>query len=604
MKRTFSHPTTFTPHSRGLSLVETVVAVAIFALVAFMLYTTYQRVFTTVRFAQARINATLLANEQFEIVRNLPYADVGIVSGIPVGKLPPVKILVRGGMTFIATTTVRNIDLPFDGTVGGIPGDLSPADNKLVEIEMACFSCGTFRPLLFTTTVAPKDLESASTNGALFVRAMNAVGQPISGANVHVFNGSGTTTIDINDLTASSGMLQIVDAPPAAEAYQITVTKPGYSIERTYPLASPTTNPTKPHATVLVQTVTQLTFAIDQLATLHLSSVSPSCAVVPNVRVALAGAKLISTTPDLRKYDAWHSTGVAGTKTLSDVEWDTYTLTASTSGYDLAGVMPLSPIAVTPGATQNIQLIMVPKNAPSVLVTVKDNATGLPISGATVILEKDGIEVTQVTGRGFLSQTDWSGGSGQDAFVDTNRYDSGDANIDPLTTPGEVKLLDFLGQYPENAWLTSSTFDTGSVSNFYQLTSQPMSQPPEVGPSSVRFQLATGNATTSWTYLGPDGTAETYYTATATDIGAVHSGDRYLRYKMYLATASTTFTPNVSDVQFTFTSLCVPPGQVIFQGLSVGTWNVTVSQSGYSPYSGTLSVAPGTWQEKQVNLSP
>ena len=74
---------------------------------------------------------------------------------------------------------------------------------------------------------------------------------------------------------------------------------------------------------------------------------------------------------------------------------------------------------------------------------------------------------------------------------------------------------------------------------------------------------------------------------------------------MFLSTASTTFTPSVSDVQFTFTSSCVPPGQVIFQGLANGTYTVTVSKAGYTTATDSVTVNAGTpWQEKQVSIGP
>ena len=589
----------------GLSYIETVIGVGIFAFVALMLYTTYERVFVVARTAQARVNAVALANEQLEIVRNLPYSDVGTIGGIPAGVIPPVQTLVRGGMTFIATTTVRNIDLPFDGTIAGTPNDLSPADNKLVEIDLMCTTCKLFRPLVMRTNMGPKNLEGTSTNGSLFVQALDAAGLPVAAADVNIFNNSSTTLININDVTSTSGMLQIIDAPPGNQVYQIMVSKSGYSTERTYsPLGPTTTNPVKPHATVAVQTVTQLSFAIDRVATLNFSSVTPSCVVVPSVNFQLTGSKLIGTAPNVLKYNKLFATDASGLKVLNDIEWDSYTLVASSTTYDLAGLVPLSPLTIAPGANQNVQLIMKPKNRPSALITVKDGATGLPISGATVEIEKGGITTTQTTGRGFLSQTDWSGGSGQSTFTDATRYASNDGNVDTSVLPGEARLLSILGTYNPTGQLTSSTFDTGSVSNFYQLTYQPTNQPAPTGVNSVRFQLATGNSTSSWTYRGPDGTAGTYYTSTSTDIASIHNGDRYLRYNMLLSTASSTLTPSVSDVQFSFTSSCVPPGQVLFEALGTGTYNLTVSKSGYSTSTDTFTVSAGQWQEKIVTMTP
>ncbi len=589
---------------RGLSYIETVISVAIFAAVATMLYSTYGRVFVTARAAQARIDAIALADEQFEVARNLPFAKVGTVGGIPSGVLKQVQTLTRAGMTFIATTTVRNIDQPFDGTAGNLPNDLSPADNKLIEIDITCITCTNFRPLVLTSWIGPKDLEGSTTNGSLFIQAIDSNGLAVSGAIVDITATSTLPAVSVSDITATSGLLQLVDAPPANQGYQITVSKSGYSTEQTYANTSTTTNPVKPNATIIAQTVTQLTFAIDRTATLNFSSVSPSCGVVPNVNMHMYGTKIISTVPDVLKYDKWMKTSAGGSLTLNDIEWDSYSLAATSSAYELAGVMPLQPFTIAPGSTQNIQLVMMPKSSPSVLMTIKDAGTGLPVTGATVEFEKSGASTTMTTGRGFLSQTDWSGGGGQSDYVTPNQYSTDDGNIDAITVPGQVTLLNTLGVYQPSGVVYSSAFDTGSISNFYQFLSQPTNQPAPVGDTPVEFQIATGNSTSSWTYLGPDGTNATYYNATTTDISAVNNGNRYLRYKMLLSTASSTFTPSVSDIQFTFTSSCVPPGQVLFQGLSTGTYNITVSKAGYTTANDTVVVTAGSWQEKQISIGP
>lgn len=592
----------YAQHQNGLSLIETVIGVALFALVALMLSTTYSRVFITVRSAQARVNAVALVNEQMEIARNLPYSNIGTVSGVPLGVLLSVQTLTRGGMTFVATTTVRNIDLPFDGVAGGSPNDLSPADNKLVEVEINCTSCKNFRPMTLTTSIGPKDLEASSTNGSLFILALDQTGLGIQNADVHIWSNT-TTPIDIHDITSTSGTYQLVDAPPGTEAYQIWLSKSGYSSEQTYARTATTSNPVKPNATVLAQAVTQVSFIIDKLANVSLSSVSPSCAAVPNVNLHMSGAKLISSAPNVLKYDKWLKTDAGGSLNLGGTEWDTYNIVATSSLYELAGVVPLLPVAIAPGSTQNVQIVMVPKNSPSVLVTVKDSATGLPVTGAVVTLEQSGASTTLTTGRGFLSQTDWSGGGGQSDFTNQSKYQSDDSGIDATSVPGEVKLRDILGLFAMAGTLYSSTFDTGSASNFYQFLYQSTNQPIAAG-DSVKFQLATGNSTSSWTYLGPDGTSGTYYNSTTTDISAVTNGHRYLRYKMMLSTASSSYTPSVSDVQFTFTSSCVPPGQVLFQDLATGSYNLTVEKTGYVTATNVVSVTAGSWQEVQETIGP
>jgi prepilin-type N-terminal cleavage/methylation domain-containing protein len=587
----------------GFALVELLVGSAVFLILAVGVYGAFTTTLKLISASRAKVVAMDLANEQFEIVRNLPYANVGIVSGIPVGSLAHVQTLSRSGFTFIATTTVRNIDDPFDGTIGGNPNDLSPADNKLVEIEIGCAACKNFVPVFVNTRVAPKNLETASTNGALFINVLDASGQPVPDAAVHVVNTIASPSITIDDSTNASGVLQIVDAPPGVNAYQITITKPGYTSDKTYlPGAAGNPNPLKPHATVAVQQVTQISFIIDKVSTMNVSSITQSCTPVPSVDFSLKGTRLIGTGPDVLKYDQNHTTNSSGQKEISSLEWDAYSLSVSNATYDLIGTNPIFPLNLVPDSVQNTQLILAPKNPKSLLVIVKDSATQLPLSNSTVTLENGPYNESLVTGLGFITQTDWSHGGGQGTSTDVAKYFSS-SNIDSGSPVGEIKLTGSFGVYDTSGYLTSSTYDTGSASNFQQLLWQPLSQPPSAGSQSVKFQIATNNDTTTWNFLGPNGTASDYYTTANTNINAVHSGDRFLRYKIYLSTDDTAFTPNISDVSFTFTSSCIPPGQVLFSGLSSGTYDVTVSHAGYSDYSGQVTISP-SWQQAEVSLSP
>jgi prepilin-type N-terminal cleavage/methylation domain-containing protein len=594
-----------TSSQKGFTLIESLVGVAVFMIIAVSVYQTYAALMNASRVSRLKITATALANEQLEIVRNLPYADVGVIGGIPNGKIPHIQNIVRDNTEFTVKTTIRNIDDPFDGTIGGSPNDLSPADYKLVEVEISCSVCRNFTPLRFTTYVGPRALESASTNGALFVRVFDAVGQPVSGANVHIENNQAVPPIVIDDTTDNNGLLQIVDAPPGVEAYEITVSKPGYSTDKTYPTGAPgNPNPTKPHATVAQQQLTQISFAIDKTSTLDISSVTNTCRPVPSIDFSLSGSKLIGTNPDVLKYSASHVTDGSGRKTISGLEWDTYNLNLTDDSYDLAGTIPLLPLALNPNTNQDFKLIVAPKDPQSLLVTVKDASTQLPLSDATVRLEGSGYDTTLITGRGFIRQTDWSGGAGQEDFIDPTKYFDSDGNIDITNPAGEIKLRRPFGfEYAPAGYLVSSTFDTGSASNFHQILWQPQDQPPDTGPDSVRFQIATNNDKTTWNFLGPDGTPNTYYTLANQNINSLHNGDRYLRYKVFLQTASTTWTPTISDVSFTFTSSCVPSGQVLFTGLSAGNYTLTVSKTGYQPFTDTVTVS-SPWQQREVILSP
>jgi len=593
-----------TSSQKGFTLIESLVGVAVFMIIAVSVYQAYAAVMNASRLSRLKITATALASEQLEIVRNLPYADVGVVGSIPNGKIPHIQNLVRDNTKFVIKTTIRNIDDPFDGTIGGFPNDLSPADYKLAELEISCPSCKNFTALNFATQVGPRALETASTNGALFVQVFDASGRPVSSANVHIENNRAFPAIVINDTTNNSGLLQIVDAPPGVEAYEITVSKSGYSSDQTYTTGAPgNPNPTKPHATVALQQLTQISFAIDKTSTLNVSSVSDTCSPVPSIDFSLSGSKLIGINPDVLKYNASHITNGSGGKIISGLEWDTYNLNLTDGAYDLAGAIPLLPLVLNPNTNQDFKLIVAPKNPRSVLITVKDASTQLPLSNATVRLEGSGYDTTLTTGRGFIRQTDWSGGAGQADFIDPARYFDSDGNVEINDPAGEFHLRKIFDEYEPSAYLISSTFDTGSTSNFHQILWQPQDQPPNAGPDSVRLQIATNNDKTTWNFLGPDGTANTYYTLANQNINPLHNGDRYLRYKAFLQTASTTWTPTVSDISFTFTSSCVPPGQVLFTGLSAGDYTLTISKDGYQQFTDTVNVS-ASWQQREVVLSP
>ncbi|MBI2054272.1 MAG: hypothetical protein HYT36_02980, partial [Candidatus Staskawiczbacteria bacterium] len=296
-------------------------------------------------------------------------------------------------------------------------------------------------------------------------------------------------------------------------------------------------------------------------------------------------------------------TNSAGIKNIFNLEWDTYEFFSTDAAYDPSGAIPLVPLDLSPNTIQELRLIVAPKNPRSLLVTVKDSSSLLPLTGAEITIEKNAYNSSLTTGRGFLRQTDWSGGSGQEDFTNPAKYFDSDGNIDIDNPAGELRLKKIFDEYRPSGALTSSTFDTGSASNFYQIIWKPEDQPPETGANNVKFQIATNNDKQTWNFLGPDGTSNTFYAFSDTNINPVHNNDRYIRYKVFLSTENINFTPNISDISITFSSLCVPPGQVIFQGLGSGVYNITILKSGYQTFTDTVNVSE-SWQQKEVILTP
>ncbi|MFA6295291.1 MAG: carboxypeptidase regulatory-like domain-containing protein [Candidatus Paceibacterota bacterium] len=579
----------------GFSLIEVLVGTALFIVVAVPAYGAFANLFKLANASKARTLAVHLADEQFEIIRNMPYVSVGLTNGIPQGILFQTQSLTRGGVEFAVNLTVRNINLS-TSTV--------QASSKLVEVEVTCPNCQSFQPVVLTGQVSPANLQSAGNGGALVVQVFDANGQPIPNANV-VVQSIATSTITNTDVTNNDGLLNIIGVPPGANTYRVTVNKSGYSEDRTYPLGgSGNPDPVKPDITVLNQEISQASFAIDKLSTLHFSSVTPLCTPAGNMTFTLTGAKQIGA--NVSKYSQNVSTDGSGISNIYNMEWDTYTIIPTGTTYDVAGINPYSPFTLNPDNSQNVQLVVVPKNLNSLLVSVEDSISKLPVSGVTVELSgPNSFFETKTTGQGYISQTDWSGGSGQSTFTSPNKYWLDNDQVDTATSSGDILMKEVFGSYNTNiaATLESSTFDTGTSSNFYTFSWTPTSQPALSGEKSVKFQFATNPNSTStvWLYTGPDGTVGTFYEVPGTNISSNNNGNEFARYMAYLSTNTATVTPIVSDVSFAYTSSCIPPGQVLFQGLSAGSYTLSVSKAGYTTYSGSVEVISG-WQEHKVTI--
>ncbi|MFA6078823.1 MAG: carboxypeptidase regulatory-like domain-containing protein [Candidatus Omnitrophota bacterium] len=581
----------------GFSLIEVLVGTALFLTVAVSAYGAFANLLKLANASKARTLAVHLADEQFEIIRNMPYISVGLTNGIPLGILPQTQSLTRGGISFTVSLTVRNINLS-TSTV--------QASDKLIEVEVDCPGCQGFQPVVLTGQVSPANLQSAGNGGALVVQVFDANGQPVHDATV-VVQSLATSTVTNTDTTNNDGVLNVIGVPPGPNMYRVTVNKSGYSTDRTYPLGgSGNPDPTKPDITILDQQVSQASFAIDRLSTLHFSSVTPLCVPVGGMSFDLAGAKQIGT--NVSKYSQSLSTDGSGMLDLPNMEWDTYAVTPTDTAYDVAGINPYSPFSLNPGNSQSVQLVVVPKDPNSLLISIEDNASKLPVSGATVELSgPSSFDETKITGQGYLSQTDWSGGGGQNIFTDQSRYLADNGQTDTSTSSGDILMKSVFGSYNTNiaATLESSTFDTGTSSNFYTFSWTPANQPALAGAKSVKFQFAANPTSTStiWSYTGPDGTAGTFYEVPGSNISAVNNGNEFVRYMAYLSTETATVTPMISDVSFAYTSSCIPPGQVLFQGLSAGSYTLTVSKVGYATYSGPVEVTSG-WHEHKTTIGP
>ncbi|MFA5392118.1 MAG: hypothetical protein WC306_00275 [Candidatus Paceibacterota bacterium] len=149
-----------------------------------------------------------------------------------------------------------------------------------------------------------------------------------------------------------------------------------------------------------------------------------------------------------------------------------------------------------------------------------------------------------------FQQTDWSEGSGQTGPISNsgNKFDTADSNINYASTTGSIYMTTAT---TTEATLVSSVLDTGvsGGTGFNSLLWQG-----SLGTGgTVKFQIAFSNSSTGpWTYYGPTSVSD-YYSpnpnvsiAFPTASSASPQNKRYIRYKVFLFTSST--TPQINDI--------------------------------------------------------
>ena len=221
-----------TKSSHGFTLIETVVAIGVFSIFFAAIAFIIQQVLVNVGTSRVRTVALALGQEKMETIRNLPYANIGTVGGIPNGPMLPTENVTINNQTFTVTTSIQYIDDPFDGLA---PTDTIPADYKRVRIQITWGGVFPSRsPVTLVTNVVPKGIESNPGGGTLYIQVVDSLGAGVGNATVQITNTTVTPNINLSTLTNSNGNVTIPGAPACVSCYNITVTKAGYSTERTY----------------------------------------------------------------------------------------------------------------------------------------------------------------------------------------------------------------------------------------------------------------------------------------------------------------------------------------------------------------------------------
>jgi len=394
----------------GFTLIEVMIGVALIVLVFVGLFSALQAGLRMLNQSQIITTAQALATERMELIKNLPFDEIGTVAGIPPGTIPQEETITRGKTTFTVRTRIAYVDDDFDGVA---PADLLPTDYKQVKIQLIPQNSdiGSGNPVTFITNISPRGVETTVGGGTLSILVFNSLGQPVPSATVTIQKLDAEPFVNITTLTDSFGRVLLPGAPICNECYFVSVTKSSHSTDRTYTSVE-VENPAKPYLTIIEGELTEQSFSIDLLSNLTINAFGARELGFPGtgtVNFRLHGTKLIGTDADANpvyKFDENITTDGAGGTALPNTEWDTYILDFGASTQDLAGSSPYVPIILSPGQTLPVTLSAVSNSTNSLLVLVTDSG-GVPLEDASVRLLHTGLGYDEILPTGQSADPDF-----------------------------------------------------------------------------------------------------------------------------------------------------------------------------------------------------
>lgn len=385
----------------GFSMVETLIAIGVFGIFFAAVALILQQVLQNVGESRVRTTALALAQSKMEIIRNLPYQQVGTAGGIPQGPINQTETVDINSLPFTVKTSVIYVDDPFDGLT---PLDLINTDYKRARVEITWAGIYPSRyPVTLVTNIAPKGVETLTSGGTLKIQVFNSAALPVSNADVRIDNASAVPEIHIQTLTDSNGLVILPGSPQCISCYQIVVNKTSFSTDKTYSTAE-VTNPLQPFASVFDGEITEISFAIDTVSSLTINAYGTKESGYPpvgNVLFNLRGSKIIGyDSSDNPVYKFNLATGTVGnTRSISNLEWDTYNLDFSTSFHNLAGSNPVVPFGIPPSTNLTVPIVAIPKTNNNLLLIVQNSANEL-LASASARLSNSALsyDVTKTTG--------------------------------------------------------------------------------------------------------------------------------------------------------------------------------------------------------------
>ena len=169
---------TFKHKQRGFTLVESMIGIGIFVLLAGVVYETFFVISRQILSNSESTTVSNLASQYLENARNIPYAQIGTIQGNPHGNLPdspnPNSVTVSS-RNYQVYYEITYVDDAADGTAFA---GTDPAPDDYKQVKLSVKNVATNVITKFVTNIVPTGLENMTSGGALSLSVIDAVGQP------------------------------------------------------------------------------------------------------------------------------------------------------------------------------------------------------------------------------------------------------------------------------------------------------------------------------------------------------------------------------------------------------------------------------------------
>ncbi len=388
-----------TSKQSGFTLIEALVGVLVFGIIATAFYFSINVVIDVSEINRRNTVATNLANEQLELLRNLPYANLGTLNGNPAGNLPAEQNQTVDNITYNIQTYISYIDDPYDGV---FPTDLYSADYKRARIEVCWEGLSCPRPAVLISDFSSTTVETGAGTGVMQIFVQDANTQPVSNARVTITRSD--PAVNIEGFTNSDGELVEPMLDPSTNNYHVSASKTGLSTDYTVPASLAIPDPDNPDVSILDGALTQVTLFIDQTSILNINTKHAiDNQPATDVPLKITGIrKKLGDDADgnpVYKYDQMHPTNSDGFLALNAMEWDVYRIVLtgpaltlySVAGFDHSAPNPdpVTALTINPATTTDLNIYLDAYTPYNILFTVRSESREI-IADADIHLVKNG----------------------------------------------------------------------------------------------------------------------------------------------------------------------------------------------------------------------